>query len=107
MTNPQASVNSTAGHGAQPAKDLPPESPTQAELHKSFPTGHPRVMRWARIAGRVLPASHRAVLTELSCYVDPATGLAWPPQNTLAANTGLNRTTVCRNLSELESRGGC
>ena len=100
MSTPQPHVNGTA------AQDLPPERPTQAELHHSFPTGDPRVMRWARIAGRVLPAAHRHIFNTLSCYVNPDTGMARPSQDTLAADTGYSRTNICEKLLEIEYMGG-
>ena len=101
----------------RPVKDGQPFTPDMpgiaiqtaqaAQPRESFPnpdTYNPRAIHWAREMSRHMPHTQGAVLRELAHYVDikRGDGLVWPSQDTLAANLGISRSTVCVILRILE-----
>ena len=101
----------------RPVKDGQPFTPDMpgiavqtaqtAQPRESFPnpgTYNPRAIHWAREMSRHMPHTQSAVLRELAYYVDirRGDGLVWPSQDTLAADLGISRSTVCVILRILE-----
>ena len=49
--------------------------------------------------------TNKLVLLTLATWANPATGECWPSLTSLATATELSRSSVCRSLADLESRG--
>jgi DNA-binding MarR family transcriptional regulator len=65
--------------------------------------------RWSKLSARAvvdraLTATFVRVLAHLAIYADRF-GVAWPSQETIADELGINRATVCRAIKRLRDLG--